>query len=127
MSEEKPALAPADNFTWKGERPGDAYACRVRMGEEGRIYVKGNTSDRSAYAVVRIEDKNGKVIADTLVDFYSLAPAEGLRYISPSLGSGEYLVRIEVSDMKSNWSDKKRSIYGSKGYDVEVTEVGFMR
>ncbi|MDO4335047.1 MAG: family 43 glycosylhydrolase [Bacteroidales bacterium] len=127
MREATPALTPADNFRWKGVRPGEAYTCRVRMGKEGRIYIKGNTSDHSAYAMIRIEDKNGKVIADTPVDFYSLAPAEGLRYISPELGSGEYLVRIEVADMKSNWSDKKRNNYGSKGYDVEVTEVGFIR
>lgn len=117
-------LKPLLKSTWMGEKPGDNNSYIVKLKKDGKIYLKGKTCDTGGYAVVKITDKHGRVVVDTPVDFYSLAPAEGLRYISPKLSKGEYTLTVTVSDMKSNWSDKKRNIYGSKGYSVTIDEIG---
>ncbi len=110
--------------SWKGEKPGDNCCYSMTLNKDGKIYIKGKTCDTGGYAIVKITDKRGRVVVDTPVDFYSLAPAEGLRYISPKLAKGIYTLTVTVSDMKSNWSDKKRNIYGSKGYNVIIDEIG---
>jgi len=117
-------LKPLLKSTWMGEKPGDNNSYIVKLKKDGKIYLKGKTCDTGGYAVVKITDKHGRVVVDTPVDFYSLAPAEGLRYISPKLSKGEYTLTVTVSNMKSNWSDKKRNIYGSKGYSVTIDEIG---
>lgn len=96
----------------------------VNLNDKGKIYLKGKTDEMSSYAVIRILDTDGKVLVETPLDFYSLAPSTGLRYISPMLKEGCYSVEIKVADMKPNWSDKKRSGYGSKGYCIGLSEIG---
>lgn len=111
---------------WEGHRPGDSRSYSLKLKKGQRIYVKGKTHDSGAYAIVRISDRKGNLILETPVDFYSLAPSEGLRFISPALDGGKYTLTVTVSEMKPNWTDKKRNIFGSKGYSVDLTEVGTM-
>lgn len=112
------------NSSWIGKKPGDSIQYKLNMNNNGKIYIKGNTDDQSGYAEIIISDEGGNILIATPIDFYSLASASGFRYISPILKKGVYWVRIKSSDMKPNWSDKKRSNYGSKGHSVSVSEIG---
>ncbi|MDE6654345.1 MAG: glycosyl hydrolase family 43, partial [Muribaculaceae bacterium] len=116
--------APIKNTSWTGEKPGDTVKFKVNLKKSRKLYIKGNTCDICPYADITIRDSEGQSIVETSIDFYSLAPATGLRYISPTLKEGNYTMEIKVSDMKPNWSDKRHTVYGSKGYHVEVTEIG---
>lgn len=115
-----------ENSGWTGSSPSDSKQYEIALNENGRICIEGNTSICGGYAVVEIADSRGNVIVDTPVDFYSLVPASGIRYISPKLAKGDYTLRVTVSDMKSNWSDKKKNEYGSKGYEVKITNLTFV-
>lgn len=102
---------------WKGTAPGDSTSVRFTS---RRIAIAGHTSPSSGYADIIIADEKGKVLVDTWVNFYSLAPADDIRYISPLLPEGTHTLTIRVSDMKPNWTDKKKIIYGSTGHEVNV-------
>ena len=99
---------------------GKKFRFKAQPGD--RLAIYGKTNERSAYAVVTIK-KGRKTILQQPIDFYSLKASEGLRFLSPSLKKGRYSVTINVSDMKSNWADKKRNDYGSKGYEVDLTKI----
>ncbi|MDE6692464.1 MAG: family 43 glycosylhydrolase [Muribaculaceae bacterium] len=118
------ATAPIKNTSWTGEKPGDNVKFKINLKKPGKLYIKGNTGDICPYADITIRDSEGQSVVETPIDFYSLAPATGLRYISPTLKEGNYTMEIKVSDMKPNWSDKRHTVYGSKGYHVEVIEIG---
>ena len=60
------------------------------------------------------------------VDFYSLVPATGIRFLSPMLPRGKYTLEVRVSEMKPNWTDKRRTQYGSKGHKVEINDITFL-
>lgn len=113
-----------DKSAWQGSKPGDNKTYKIRLGKAGKIYIKGSTDRGSSYAGVEITDSKGKKIVENAVDFYSLAPADGLRYISPLLPEGKYTVKVKVSQMKPNWSDKRRNQFGSTGYKVDISEIG---
>lgn len=124
MKQEAPALHAIAATSWKGENPGDSRTYQVKLKKDGKIYIKGSTDDMGAYADITIRDAKGSLVVKTPVDFYSLAPADGLRYITPELKKGAYSLTVKVSEMRPNWSDKKRSDYGSRGYQVSVDEIG---
>lgn len=127
MKRDELPLSVVSNSSWRGEKPGDSMKYLISLNENDKIYIKGSTDDKGAYAEIKITDEKGNVIVETPVDFYSLAPAHGLRYISPQLKKGRYTVTVTVSEMRPNWKDKKRSDYGSKGYEVAVDEIGICR
>lgn len=116
--------SPIKGSGWTGNTPGDCKSYRIRLDRPGKIYIKGLTDDHSAYAEAIITDSRGNTIVCTSIDFYSLAAADGFRYISPQLDKGEYNLTLMVSTMKPNWSDKRRNQFGSHGYKVSVSEVG---
>lgn len=118
------ATVPIKNTSWTGKKPGDNVKFKINLKKPGKLYIKGNTGNICPYADITIRDSEGQAVVETPIDFYSLAPASGLRYISYTLKEGNYTMEIKVSDMKPNWSDKRHTVYGSKGYHVEVTEIG---
>jgi hypothetical protein len=108
--------------SWKGEKPGE----RMTVSFNGsRLILYGVTDDQSCYADVVICDKRGRCVFKGTVDFYSNTPAQGIRFISPHFPTGSYTAEICVSDMKPNWTDKSRKLFGSKGYKVEITDIGY--
>jgi len=118
----KPVVLPLRTLT-RGRtltRPGDSICVKF---SGTRIGLTGNTDAASGYAEIVISDRNGKTVFETSVDFYSKTPATGLRWLSPQLPEGKYTLLVRCSEMKPNWTDKKRIIYGSKGHKVEISEV----
>lgn len=101
-------------------KPSDSFSVKFNG---IRIGLKGKTDENSGYAEVTILDHKKQVVFQTSVDFYSKVPATGLRWLSPILPKGKYILQVRCSEMKPNWTDKKRIIYGSKGHKVEISEV----
>lgn len=100
-----------------------------------RVGITGNMDDRSGYAEVSVKDVEGRVVFATSIDFYchetglsedSQALGKltgGLRWMSPVLPYGTYTLEVRCSEMKPNWTDKKRVIYGSKGHKADITGI----
>ena len=105
---------------WEGSNPCDSLVVEF---EGSRVAVGGVTDSISGYADVIIRDHLGREVVNTWVNFYSLAPYRDIRYISPLLPRGRYTLTVRVSDMKPNWTDKKRIIYGSRGHSVKLTAI----
>ena len=105
---------------WQSARVGDTFIYKYKGTQVGLL---GNTDSESGYADITIKDKAGKVVFQTSVDFYSLVPAQGLRWLSPRLPKARYTLEVKVSEMKPNWTDKSKTQYGSKGHKVEITGV----
>lgn len=109
--------------SWEGKQPGDSTVVKFRG---TRVAVSGVTDSLSGYADVIISDPSGRKVVDTWVNFYSLAPFEDVRYISPQLPEDDYTLVIRVSTMRPNWTDKKRIIYGSRGHRLRLTSVSLL-
>lgn len=127
MSSGSLPLVYIDNSGWSGSYPDDSKQYKIALNENERICIEGKTSVYGGYAQIEITDSKGNIIVDTPLDFYSLAPASGLRYISPKLPKGNYTLKVTVADMKSNWSDKKKNEYGSQGHEIVISNVAIIR
>ena len=88
-----------------------------------RIALYGTTDSMSGYADITIRDQRGHKVFSGIVDFYSLVPATGIRFLSPMLAKGKYTLELRIAEMKPNWTDKRRNQYGSTGHKVEITHV----
>jgi hypothetical protein len=75
------------------------------------------------YGKVRIHNANGKEVLAAVVDFYSLYPAWGLRFLSPVLPAGDYTLTVSVMGWHSKWSDKRKTDYGSTGNFIYIQKM----
>src|SRR5690606_21077458 len=75
------------------------------------------------YAEISIQDQHGKSVVETVVDMYCQYPAATLKFVSPTLKRGRYTLTVTVMGERGNWSDKRRSDYGSTGYVVALQKV----
>ncbi|MBD1424715.1 family 43 glycosylhydrolase [Sphingobacterium arenae] len=75
------------------------------------------------YAKVCIRDQKGNTIIESVVDMYCLYPTETLKFVSPALPKDTYTVVVTVMGERGNWSDKRRSNYGSAGYAVALKSI----
>ena len=77
----------------------------------------------SGYADITTRDQRGHKVFGGIVDFYSLVPATGIRFLSPMLAKGKYTLELRIASMKPNWTDKRRNQYGSTGHKVECSII----
>ena len=85
-----------------------------------RIALFGRTIQEGGYGDIEIYSAGGKTVHKTTVDFYSLVPCEGLRYLSPVMPEGDYTLKVTVSGIGGVWYNKKGDRFGSKGCFVEL-------
>lgn len=88
-----------------------------------RIAVWGETDCHGGYARISISGKQGKNIHSSLVDFYSKVPHRGIRFITPPLPPGEYVLTIEVTGISPTWTDKTQTIFGSDDCYVTINRM----
>lgn len=86
----------------------------------GRVYLLGDASDKGGYCRVEIQDREGRTVNSAVIDFYSAVPMKGLRYVSPRLKSGEYILRVTVLGESGEWFKKDGTRFGSKGCRVDI-------
>jgi hypothetical protein len=75
------------------------------------------------YAQVNLKDSKGKIVMTTLIDMYCKYSTNSLSFISPVLKQDYYTLIVTVAGEHGNWSDKRRSNYGSTGNFVSLNKV----
>lgn len=88
-----------------------------------RVAVIGHTFHNGGYANIRILDATGKQVYSNLIDFYSKVADDGIRFVSPLLTEGEYTLEVECAGEHPQWSDKRKSHYGSMEDWIQVDEI----
>ncbi|WP_426484767.1 family 43 glycosylhydrolase [Flavobacterium sp. 2] len=77
----------------------------------------------NGYAKVVLTDEKGKVITTAIIDLYSKNVTETAVYKSPILKKDNYTLTISGTGERPNWSDKRKSNYGSTGYYISVAQI----
>lgn len=77
----------------------------------------------NGYAKVEIRDKKGKIIINNIIDLYSKSPMLQLAFLSPMLPKSDYKVTVSVLGERPNWSDKRKSLYGSTGNNITIAKL----
>ncbi len=80
-------------------------------------------SNEKCYAKVVVADEKGKTITSSIVDMYSKNRIETTVYRSPLLKKGNYILSVYNTGERPNWSDKKKTNYGSTGNFISVTKI----
>jgi hypothetical protein len=88
-----------------------------------QIHLYGLCDDVGGYASVKLLSKKGDILATSILDFYCKNIVTDLKYGSPVLSKDTYILKISVLGEHGNWSDKRRSIYGSKGNFVKLGNI----
>lgn len=85
------------------------------------IMLFGKTSRYGGYGDVIIYNETGEAVHRAVIDFYSLVPNEGLRYVSPMLPLGNYTLKVMVMGCNGVWYSKNGTRFGSDDYYVELS------
>lgn len=88
-----------------------------------QIALYSNVGVENGYAKMVLSDKKGKVIATSLIDMYSKASLPTPVFRSPVLKKDDYKLTVYVTGERSNWSDKRKSNYGSTGNFVSLDKI----
>ncbi|MEJ6982201.1 family 43 glycosylhydrolase [Pedobacter sp. P351] len=88
-----------------------------------RIGFYGLSGPDKGYASIALHNKKGSLIFSSIVDMYSLKALSSLKFLSPVLPEGEYTMKVSVTGERPNWSDKRKTKYGSTGYFVSLDKV----
>ena len=88
-----------------------------------QIGFYGLASPTSGYARVALYNSKGKEMLSTVIDMYCKYTVSQLKFLSPVLPKGDYTFTVSVLGERSNWSDKRKTNYGSTGYFVGLDKV----
>ena len=77
----------------------------------------------NGYAKVILTDEKGKEIVTAFVDMYSKFSISTQVFRSPILKKGNYKLTVSVTGQRPNWSDKRKTIYGSTGYYISIDRI----
>ena len=77
----------------------------------------------NGYANIILTDKNGKVLVKNLIDMYSKVPAARIVFLSPVWPKAEYKLTISTAGERPNWSDKKKTVYGSTANHITISKL----
>lgn len=75
------------------------------------------------YARVVISNGKGNTLLSAIVDMYCKYPVSALKFLSPVLPKDNYTITVSVTRERPNWSDKRKSDYGSTGYFVSLDKI----
>ncbi len=106
--------------TYSSDNKGDLFSYTF-TGMGLKLY--GLARPDGGYAKVCIRDQKGNTIIESIVDMYCLYPTETLKFVSPALPKDTYTIVVNVMGERGNWSDKRRSNYGSTGYGVALKSI----
>lgn len=77
----------------------------------------------NGYAKVVLTNEKGQVIVTSFIDMYSKSPVSTQVFKSPILKKGNYSLAVYNTGERPNWSDKKKTSYGSTGNYISVDEI----
>lgn len=88
-----------------------------------QIGLNGLLRPNGGYAQVEVKDSKGKTVLKTLFDTYAKYQAKSLLFLTPLMAKDKYTLTVTVSGAHGNWSDKKKSVYGSTGNYISFDKV----
>lgn len=88
-----------------------------------QIGFYGLARSNAGYAHVLLQNRKGKTILSSIVDMYCKYPMQTLKFLSPTLKKGNYVLIVTVMGEHGNWSDKRKNIYGSTGNFVSLDKI----
>lgn len=109
---------------WSSNIAGESYTVEF-TGSSLAVY--GRSDRHGGYARISIADEAGKEYVNTLVDFYSLVPYEGLFFVSPTLPRGRYTLTVAVNGDHTEFYNKRGTRYGSDDWWVRLTEIKIIK
>ena len=83
----------------------------------------GQAGPKGGYAQLTLVNSKGETVLSAILDNYSNYPTSTLQFMSPVLGKDNYTLIVKVMGERSNWSDKRKSDYGSTGYFVSLDKI----
>lgn len=115
---EPTTITPAHTMQFRAKAQGKI--CRIPFTGH-QVMLFGKTDCNGGYAEVSIVNAQGETLHHTSVDFYSLVPDEGLKYVSPELPEGRYELRVSPAGCGGEWFKKDGTHFGSMDTYIEVT------
>ncbi len=106
--------------SWSSNTQGDKLTVPFKG---KRISVVGKSDNKSGYAWVRIKDKDGVLLHNSLVDFYSKVDDLSSRFVSKPYPEGDYLLEIEIAGENPVWFNKRGDRFGSTDFFINVSET----
>jgi len=88
-----------------------------------QISFSSLTGPENGYAKVVLADKKGTQLLTTTVDMYSKSSLLTQVFRSPILKKGTYILTVSNTGERPNWSDKKKTNYGSTGNYISVCQI----
>jgi hypothetical protein len=88
-----------------------------------QIALKSFVGDKNGYAKVVLTTDGNKIMSEAIIDLYSKNATETTVYRSPLLKKGNYILSVYNTGERPNWSDKKKTNYGSTGNFISVTKI----
>jgi len=95
---------------------------RIRFKGSG-IAMYGLMRPDGGYAKILLQNNKGEKVLDAIIDTYCSYPASGLRFRTPNLKRDHYTLTVTVMQERGNWSDKRKSLYGSTGYKISLEKL----
>nr|WP_294924702.1 family 43 glycosylhydrolase [uncultured Flavobacterium sp.] len=88
-----------------------------------QIALYSVVGSENGYAKIVLTDRKGKIIVSALIDMYSKVSMATPVFRSPILKKGNYNLTVSVTGERPNWSDKKKTIYGSKASFISINQI----
>ncbi len=106
------------------ESRSDAKDASFSVSFTGRqIWLYSNVQTANGYASVKITDIAGKVCYASIIDMYSNFPQSTPVFVSPLLPKNSYKLTVSVTGERPNWSDKKKTNYGSTSHAISLDKL----
>ncbi|WP_114781806.1 family 43 glycosylhydrolase [Botryobacter ruber] len=106
--------------TSRSDGKGDSFSVKFKGTQIGMYGLAGPDG---GYARILLHDSKGKTLYTSIVDMYSKYPVSSLKFICPVLPKGNYTLTVSVMGERGNWSDKRKSDYGSTGNFVTLDKL----
>ncbi|UKT64232.1 family 43 glycosylhydrolase [Pedobacter mucosus] len=98
----------------------DSFSCTF-TGKQIGLYALCGIDN--GYSSITLYNKKGKILIKNMVDIYTKFPTSTLVFLSPLLPKDEYTLKVSVSGLRPNWSDKRKANYGSTANYVSFDKL----
>lgn len=88
-----------------------------------QVGLYGMARPEGGYALVKLQNSKGKTVVSSIIDMYCKYPISSLKFLSPIFPKDHYTLTVMVMGERGNWSDKRKSLYGSKGNIVSLDKI----
>ena len=116
-------------ITYSGKWQNDTLSLKSSNTKGASVSVKftgtqvgfyGLARPDGGYAGITLRNRKGRAVLSSIVDMYCKYPTATLKFVSPVLPKDNYTLTVSVMAERGNWSDKRKSNYGSTGNFVSV-------